>query len=168
MKFIRSLTLNNSKLYLGFLTIQDKNIVLRGFQKLSNLSKRYRFHRPKRTLTELDLQYLLNIDNFHHLAIGVLEKTKKKTNGVGLIRYIREKNKPDEAEVAITVVDEYQNRGFGTLLYKELLTHAKQNGINTLIHYVQSDNCYMLKLLEKFGAIAKYPINGTIKVIVKI
>ncbi|MBT8386020.1 MAG: GNAT family N-acetyltransferase, partial [Ignavibacteria bacterium] len=71
--------------------------------------------------------------------------------GIGLARYIREKEDPTRAEVAITVIDEYQNSGLGTYLFQELLIYAKKNGIRTLASYVLKENVKMTRILDKFG-----------------
>ncbi len=168
MKIIGTIKLNGHSFYLGLMTIKDKELLQEGFKKLSLLSKTYRFHRPKATLTENDINYFLDIDNYDHLAIGAIERRGDKKYGIGLIRYIREKNNPDCAEVGLTIIDDYQHKGLGTELYKKLLFYAKKNGLKTLINYVLNDNIFMIKLLKKFNSVSKKEMGGITKIIVTV
>jgi L-amino acid N-acyltransferase YncA len=75
--------------------------------------------------------------------------------GMGVGRYIRLPDKPDTAEIAITILDCYQNKGIGTLLYCLLADNALKNGIRHLAGYIQADNAPMSALLQKFGFTVK-------------
>ena len=165
---LSSFSLHGRNFEFALLELSDKNILLEGFKKLSSQSIYNRFHAAKLELSREELDYFLNIDNYHHLAIGVVEKIQNKKYGVGLIRYIRNLDKPAEAEVAITVVDAYQNLGLGTKLYKKISLSAKENGITTFTHDVLAQNRHMLQLLKKFNAQTVKRFYGTSKLIVNI
>ena len=137
---------------LGLIGPQDKQRYLNGFNRLSPRTNINRFHTFKTGFTEKELDYLLNIDNVHHLAIGAID-CKKRNTGIGLARYICQKDNPNQAEVAITVIDEYQGRGLGKLLYQQLINKAQQNGITSLRNIIKKDNRAMLHILEQLGAI---------------
>jgi len=137
---------------LGLIGPQDKQRYLNGFKRLSPRTNINRFHTFKTGFTEKELDYLLNIDNVHHLAIGAID-CKNRNIGVGLARYICQQENPDQAEVAITVIDEYQGRGLGKLLYQQLINKAQQNGVNKLRNVIKKDNRAMLHILEQLGAI---------------
>jgi len=51
--------------------------------------------------------------------------------GIGVARFVRLEQDPGVAEFAITVIDEYQNRGLGTLLLKLLLKAAQSLQVRT-------------------------------------
>ena len=136
---------------IGFVGPEDEQRLLSGFRKLSQLTKLYRFNCSKKDLSKKEKDYLLNIDNFNHLAIGAVDLDKSYDVGIGLARYIREKEDPTRAEVAITVIDEYQNKGIGTYLFKELFIYANKNGVRTLTSYVLKENVKMIKILDKIG-----------------
>lgn len=89
----------------------DRNRFLNGFERISARTNINRFHTFKRRFTEKELEYLLAIDNINHLAIGAIDCNKPDL-GIGLARYIRLKNKPEAAEAAIIVIDEYQGKGW--------------------------------------------------------
>ncbi len=130
---------------------QDRKRYLKGFSRISSRTNINRFHTFKTGFTENELSYLLDIDNMHHLAIGAIN-CKKNDLGIGLARYIRQADQPDRAEVAIIVIDEYQGRGLGKLLYHKLIDKALENGIVTLNNVVMKDNRAMLHILKQMGA----------------
>jgi len=131
---------------------EDRNDLLKGFEKLSIASRRYRFLSPIRKLTERQLQLLLDMDNVNHVAIGVRDIGRLKKPGIAIGRMVRYEQQPEIAEFAITVIDEYQKRGIGTLLIRLLAGCAQGKGIGTLRGYLLDDNTAMIKLLENFGA----------------
>ena len=117
---LSSFSLDKRNFEFALIELSDKNLLLEGFKKLSPHTIYNRFHTAKSELSREELDYFLNIDNYHHLAIGIVETIQNKKYGVALIRYIRNSEKPSEAEVAITVVDDCQNLGLGTKLYKKI------------------------------------------------
>jgi ribosomal protein S18 acetylase RimI-like enzyme len=66
--------------------------------------------------------------------------------GVGVARYVCEDD-PTVAEVAVTVLDDYQRRGIGTLLTRTLAEVAAENGIRSVVNYVQWENAAAIELL---------------------
>lgn len=150
LKIIKTHTLSDgTEIGIGFAGPEDEQRLVRGFNKLSLQTRLYRFHYGKFRLTEQDKHYLLHIDNYNHLALGAVDLNGSPDIGIGLIRYIRDKDIPSKAECAITVIDEYQNRGIGTLLYNEMLPYARKNKISVLMNYVMKENVPMIKILKK-------------------
>lgn len=136
---------------LGLVGLGDRNRFLNGFERISTRTNINRFLTFKKGFTEQELTYLLAVDNTNHLAIGAVD-CKKPDIGIGLARYVRLKKDPGLAEAAILVIDEYQGKGLGSLLYRELMSMAAENDIQHLINIVGKDNRGMLALLRKFGA----------------
>lgn len=130
---------------------QDRKRYLKGFSRISARTNINRFHTFKTGFTEKELRYLLDIDNVHHLAIGAIN-CNRNDMGIGIARYISQADNPARAEAAIVVIDEYQGKGLGKLLYRELMDRALENGIVTLSNTVMKDNRAMLHLLEQMGA----------------
>jgi len=168
MKIIGSTILKGHNFTFAMPSLVDKNLLLEGFQKLSSISRYYRFHSSKAKLSKEDINYFLDIDNYNHFAIGAIEKIKNREYGIGLIRYIRDKDAPSVAEVAMAIVDSHQNRGLGTELYKQLLQKAKENDIQTLTHYVLNENRHMMMLLKKFNGVFSQDLYGTTKVTITL
>jgi RimJ/RimL family protein N-acetyltransferase len=72
--------------------------------------------------------------------------------GVGVARYIRDPNDVDCAEVAITVVDEWQRRGLGSELMARLARRAQNEGIRRFSALIAADNVAVLALLRRMDA----------------
>lgn len=66
---------------------------------------------------------------------------------VGAARYVR--TAEDEAEVALTVIDEFQREGLGTELALRLIELAKRDGVRRLVGVVLNDNQGVWSLLRR-------------------
>ena len=102
----------------------DRLLLVEGLAELSIESRYTRFGQGRGSLTESELDYLSNIDLRNHVAWGVAVDGE----GAGVGRYIRLRDQ-DCADVAVTVLDRYQRRGLGTLLFRALTAVAKADGI---------------------------------------
>ncbi len=152
----------------GFVVPQDAERLARGYKKLSLKTKMLRFHYGKNKLSTYEKEYLVNVDNFDHLAIGAVDLDKSYDVGIALIRYIRDKTDPTKAEVALTVIGEYQNKGIGIHLYNEMLEYARKNGIKLLANCVMKENTTMLNILEKFGGEMKDSSGNQFRIEIKL
>ena len=130
----------------------DKKCISDGFDRLSARSRHLRFFSPVNKLSEAQLTYLTDVDNVNHAVISAVGATAKDPTGIGLARYIRLKQELDVAEFAISVTDDYQGRGVGSILLDLLIRHAKANGIRVLRGYVLKSNEPMIKLLKRHNA----------------
>lgn len=130
---------------------EARDCIRDGFSSLSRSSNIHRFHTYKKRLSERELDYLVAVDHINHLAIGAADASLDGLRGVGIIRYVKTAQDPAVAEVALTVIDEYQHRGVGTLLYDALLIEAGRHGIKRLLNRVGQDNVAMMALLKRYG-----------------
>jgi GNAT superfamily N-acetyltransferase len=119
---------------------QDKGDLLRGFDRLSVRSRRFRFFTSLRRLTPRQLQLLTEVDQRDHVALGVRDLSRQDQPGIAIGRLIRLDGEPEVAEFAVTVIDEYQGRGLGSLLIGMLLGMARERGVRTLRGYLLEDN----------------------------
>lgn len=142
---------------------EDKDDLQKGFDQLSRESIRCRFLAPLNKLSEQQWNYLTEIDNKDHLAVCAHE-AGDELKGMGIARYVRLPEEPDAAEMAITILDEYQGRGLGAELQKQLMHYARMHGIRKLISYVLDENTSMLKILSRFGARSQRASGNLIKV----
>jgi ribosomal protein S18 acetylase RimI-like enzyme len=129
----------------------DKEGLKSGFEKLSTYSQYCRFFSPIHHLSKSQLAYLTEIDNINHLALCVALDFADHSTGIGIARYIRSKENPESAEIAITVIDEYQNLGLGKKLLQLLIEAALDNGIKIFTGLVLEENTPMIKILEKYN-----------------
>ena len=129
----------------------DRDLLLRGFERLSPESRYRRFLVAMRELTEDTVRYLTEIDHHDHEAIIALDE--KTGDGIGVARYVRDPQRPDVAEVAVTVIDDWQGRGLGTLLLEVLGARARAEGITTFTALMLATNQEMMDVLEGLGPV---------------
>jgi len=124
----------------------DREVYLRGFEHLSTASRYMRFFSPKAHLTERELHYFLDVDHHDHEAIAAIDLASGE--GIGVGRYVRERDVPGVAEISIIVTDEHQGRGLGALLLEFVAERAAQEGVERLHAMVLADNHRMLDLIH--------------------
>jgi RimJ/RimL family protein N-acetyltransferase len=127
----------------------DAQLLTEGFARLSERSRRLRFLGRKNTLTEADLRYYTDVDHHDHEALGALDHVRG--GGVGIARYVRDREDPHAAEIALAIVDDWQGRGLGTELLARLSERACQEGICRFTALIAPDNAAMAGLLRSFG-----------------
>jgi RimJ/RimL family protein N-acetyltransferase len=128
----------------------DRHLIAAGFDSLSDESRYRRFMAPTPRLTERQLDYFTMLDQVDHFAWAVLGPLPEE-RPVATARYVRLEQAPDVAELAVTVVDEFQGRGVGTLLVPATALAAVCNGIDVLRAHLLTDNHRMLTVLERLG-----------------
>lgn len=124
----------------------DAPLLADGFARLSYESRQSRFLTGKPNLTAAELRYLTQIDHQNHEAFGALNLHDGR--GLGIARYIRDAECPQRAEVAVTIVDDWQRRGLGTELLGRLADRARQEGIRYFTALVAADNDAVVGLLD--------------------
>jgi GNAT superfamily N-acetyltransferase len=124
----------------------DRDLLLDGFERLSPQSRYRRFLAPMEDLSEPMLRYLTEVDHHDHEAIGAIDPVSG--HGIGIARYVRHEDRPDAAEAAVTVADDWQGRGLGTLLLGALADRARAEGIRTFTGVVLAANQEMLEVLD--------------------
>jgi RimJ/RimL family protein N-acetyltransferase len=129
---------------------EDARLLEDGFAGLSDRSRRMRFLGPKAGLSAAELRYLTDVDHRDHEALGALDHARG--GGVGIARYVRDREDPYAAEIAVTVIDGWQGRGLGTELLARLSERACQEGIRRFTAAVAADNAPMTGLLRNLGA----------------
>lgn len=138
----------DSTYYLGAILPDYQKDLLEGISHLSAHSIRNRFLGGKKTFTEKELHYLTHFDGINHFALGVRNSDHR---GIAVTRLVRSNENRNLAEIAITIIDEYQNIGLGTLLFKVIAYAAYERGINELMIHLLQQNEGMQKLARKVG-----------------
>ena len=128
----------------------DAPLLADGFARLSPRSRWMRFLGAKTTLSAAELRYFTEVDHHDHEAIGALSAADER--GVGIARYVRDADDPRAAEIAVTVVDDWQGRGLGTELLSWLSDRARQAGIHRFTALVAAENVAVAGLARKLGA----------------
>ena len=128
----------------------DAPLVADGFARLSAESRWTRCLGAKKELSPAELRYLVDVDHYDHEALGALEHPGGQ--GVGIARYIRQPSDPQTAEIAVTVIDDWQGRGLGTELIRQLSGRAWRAGIRRFIAMATADNLAAVRLLRTMRA----------------
>jgi ribosomal protein S18 acetylase RimI-like enzyme len=131
---------------------EDKECLAAGFSSLSPRSRWMRFSSAVKP-TERLLCFLTELDHVSHTALCAGDA--ETGLGMAVARYVRLEGEPGVAEFAVTVVDEHQRRGIGSLPLDELIGVARSACLRCLRGYVRADNLPMLRLLKRFGATVK-------------
>lgn len=118
----------------------DRAALTAGFRRLSDRSRRLRFHAGKGTLSDAELDHLTHLDYVDHFAWAAFDLDDPERPGIGVARYVRLEDEPDVAEPAVTVVDDHQRRGLGSLLFRLLARTAAERGIRRFRAYVMAAN----------------------------
>jgi RimJ/RimL family protein N-acetyltransferase len=130
---------------------EDRTILAEGFEHLSDASRYTRFFRQVKHLSDEQLRYLTELDQTKHFA-WVAAVPGEHVEGVGVSRWIRLADDPEVAEIAVTVVDEYQRKGIGRTLLSLAFRSAIEAGVRSLSAWVLSENRATLEMLKKMGA----------------
>ena len=128
----------------------DAPLLADGFARLSDRSRRMRFLARKDGLSAAEVRYFTDVDHRNHEALGAVSRADGR--GVGVARYVRDTDDPQAAELAVTVVDDWQGRGLGTELLAELSARARQEGIRRFTALTAADNAAVAGLLRNMGA----------------
>jgi len=124
-----------------------------GFKLISQLARRRHF--PGDDVKELgpeQLKALQEVDQKNYCIWGALNPSKPQEPGIGIARYRRLADEPSAADVAITILDQYQGTGAGLLLHACLHATARQNRIRHFYYEVGHENERFIKHLKSLGA----------------
>lgn len=142
---------------------EDKTGLASGFERLSEHSRYRRFLSPTPQLTPRQLTYFTDVDHRDHEALVAIEPASR--DGLGVARYVRSREDPDEAEFAVAVADDWHGRGLGTELLRQLAARAREEGITWFTGLVLGENRAMLHVLGALGEVEQRPgESGTVEV----
>ncbi len=140
----------------------DSDRIKELFYNLSEESIYFRFLTPLKSLRRQTLQDFYNVDQSRDISIVAVinpPHAKEKTEKIiGAGRYLLNRN-TNEAEFALLVLDEYQNRGIGSFILSHLMRIAKSKGVKAFIAYVHPRNYPMIRFLHKTGKIIESRLN---------
>jgi GNAT superfamily N-acetyltransferase len=130
----------------------DKEKIRTGFSRLSERSVYTRFFEHLKALSDEHLDALVNADQSDHVVWGAFEVNDPVQNGIGLGRFKRDEKDNKIAELGITVIDDYQNHGVGTILLAILYYLASRSDLQYFSGVILSDNWRLLNRFIKLGA----------------
>ena len=125
--------------------VSDRAGLREALLQMSEEARYRRFFAPKRSFTQKEVDFYLNIDFVNHVALVVV------LDGaiIGGGRYIL--SEPGRAEVAFSVDDEHQGQGIASAVMRHLIAIARAGGLTELYAEVLPDNAPMLKVFGRCG-----------------
>ncbi len=164
----RTVTLRHgARVRLRPITPEDRQLLATSFERLSEQSRYRRFMTAKRKLSSAELTYLVDeVDHSDHEAIVAIDPI----TGVllGIARYVRSKDDPETAEVAVTVADDWQRRGLGRALLDRLTYRARQEGVRRFSALVLSENQPALGLFSDLGDSEQHQSSGEVEMMIEL
>src|SRR3954469_1587092 len=132
----------------------DRDLFVAGFERMSGESRYRRFMSHKKQLSERELDFFTRLDHDRHEAIGAIDLATGE--GAGVARMHRSEHDPSVAEAAVTVVDDWQGRGLGSLLLERLTARARELGVKRFEASLFTTNRAMLRLFQKLGCMRSH------------
>ena len=154
---------DGTRIWLRPIVASDTPFLLDIFSNLSSKSRYQRFIAPVDSVPAERVAEIASqmVADTIAQGRGVLAFTELDGDeiAIGGARYFREQSDDhwtsDSAEFAITIRDDYQRKGIGKLLLRELIVQARRNGVERLTGLALPDNAGLWRLVEQMG----YPIN---------
>jgi GNAT superfamily N-acetyltransferase len=143
---------DGSTLQLRRLEPEDGALLVRLFYRLSPESVYKRFLSPIPDPFRPQMQRLLEIDHLDREALAAISCGEV----VGVVRYVRDAEHPEVAEIAIVVEDGWQHKGVGRLLVRRLAAVARRRGISAFHATMLGDNRPAMRLLRGLSAAARF------------
>ncbi|MEO8829035.1 GNAT family N-acetyltransferase [Lapillicoccus sp.] len=122
--------------------------VLAVHEGLSPASRRLRYCAATPRLSPRMIRVLTDLRPRHHEAYAAWRDGRP----IGIVRWIRTPALPDEAELALEVVDVEQGRGVGRALAAFAAVRARRAGVRTMIVSVDPENFRVHGWLTKLAA----------------
>lgn len=130
----------------------DGPLLETGFGRLSARSRYRRFLAPVPQLTPSMLTFLTSVDGVNHRAWGAVVNEASGPVPVGVVRWVRSRKDPAVADMAVTVIDDYQGRGLGGLLQDVAVLDAFDHGVERFEGLVLGENIASRRMLARGGA----------------
>ena len=140
---------NGEALQIRALLPGDRAEMLAAVGRYSAQTLYRRFFAPKRSFSEREIEFFLNVDFTSHVALVAVLSEGGRQVIVGGARYVV--SQPGCAEVAFAIDDPHQKLGIATHLIRHLIEIARANGLEAFIAEVLPENTPMLKIFERCG-----------------
>jgi RimJ/RimL family protein N-acetyltransferase len=145
---------------------EDRPRFVESWERFGEESRMRRFMGVKKRLSAEELTFFTELDHEDHEAIGALDA--ETGAGIGVARYIRDPDRREVAEAAVSVIDAWHGRGLGGVLLERLARRAREQGIRRFSAELMADNRAMLRLFERLGAMEVRRDDGDLEIDVEL
>ncbi len=118
--------------------------------RLSPESRRHRFMDTFKQASPALLDQMMDVDNFEHMAFIALAHDNGELREVGISRYCATGH-DKQCECAVTVADDWRQRGLAVVLMQHLIEQARKNGFRQMISLDAAENQEMHDLAKYLG-----------------
>ena len=140
---------NGATLQIRALLPSDRAEMLAAVGRASKETLYRRFFAPKRSFSEREIEYFLNVDFTSHVALAAVLSEGGRQLIVGGARYIV--TQPGCAELAFAIDDAHQKLGIATHLIVHLIGIARAAGLKEFVAEVLPENAPMIKVFKRCG-----------------
>ena len=151
---------NGRLIHIRPLQQDDAAFLVSIFEHMGSDSRYHRFHQSVDNL---------NLQRVQHEAEQMVELVPDNSFGliafegelpVGAARYVLLEEK--QAEMAVSIRDDYQNSGIGTKLITLLAEAARKHGLYLLVANVQAENIPALRIMDKLPFPQSQHVDGSV------
>jgi RimJ/RimL family protein N-acetyltransferase len=140
---------NGRRVEIRALRPDDRDALLAAAERTSDRSLYRRFFGVRRAFSDAEVAAFVDIDFVDEVALIAVVRESGQEIVAGGGRYIVVR--PGAAELAFTVVDEFQGQGLASALLRHLTALARAAGLRHFLAEVLPDNTAMLRVLEHSG-----------------
>ena len=115
-----------------------------------------RFMGTRPALPPDEARELADVDYQTRMAFVATYQAEGEERLAGVARYaVVSAKRPEDAEAAIVIEDQFQNRGLGTQLLERLQAYARSHGVQAFVAEINAENERMLRFIRRSGLPAK-------------
>ena len=140
---------NGASLQIRALLPSDRAELLASIGRTSEETRYRRFFAPKRSFSEREIDFFLNVDFINHVALAAVLSEGERRVIVGGARYFVVQ--PGCAEIGFAVDDPHQKLGIATRLLTHLIKIGRGARLEKFVAEVLADNVAMLKVFKRCG-----------------
>ena len=151
---------DGTKVHVRPIRPEDAPRLVAAYERLSAHSAYQRFFSAMRRLPPDWARFLATVDYHTRLALIAERPGDGDMELLGVARY--EPTHDDAPEVAFVIVDAWQNRGLGTILFHALLEAGAARGVRRFRAWILADNMRMLDLIHRYCDIEQRRRDGAV------
>jgi acetyltransferase len=151
-EYVESITLSTGEgVVIRPILPEDAERLQTTFRRLSPETIFLRFLETFKELSDKQAFHFANVDYKTHMALVALIREADVEQIIGVARYALIQDRPESAEAAIVVRDDYQSKGLGSLLMESLVFYARNKGVRSFIATVHTSNARIRYFIQRSG-----------------